>query len=397
MAVVPFRIDIPQADLDDLAQRLERTRWADVMDGAGWTYGADDDFMHDLIAAWRSFDWRAREAELNRFPQFKARIDGEGVHFVHVRGRGPNPAPLILTHGWPSSFLEYLGLVGPLTDPAAHGGDPADAFDVIVPSLPGYGFSNRPTKPGMTPRRIAELWVKLMTELGYDRFAAHGCDWGSYVTSVIGLDHPDRVLGVHMGTVSLGVQRAAGPARERTPGEIERARARQRWAERETGYSHLQGTKPQTLAYGLSDSPAGLAAWIGEKWRAWQDRTDPRCAIPREALLTNLAIYWFTRTINSSARIYYESRANPVRLNPGERVSAPSGFFLETPPGERNRPAGETTRTGGAARAKAEEAFNVQRWFEAPRGGHFPALETPDLLIEELRAFFRPLRPSGAG
>jgi pimeloyl-ACP methyl ester carboxylesterase len=299
----------------------------------------------------------------------------------------------MLTHGWPSSFVEYLQVIGPLTDPAAFGGDPADAFDVIVASLPGYGFSDAPTKPGMTPRRIADLWVKLMGGLGYERFGAHGCDWGSYVTSLIGLDHPDRVFGVHMGTVSLGVSRPSGPQKARTPEELDHARARRRWADRERGYAIIQGTKPQTLAYGLTDSPAGLAAWIGEKWSAWTDRTDPSCAIPRETLLTNIAVYWLTRSINGACRLYYESQAAPVRLSEGQRVTAPSGFFLETPPAYRNRPPAESAARTAAARAKAEEAFNVQRWFEAPRGGHFPALETPDLLIEELRAFFRPLRP----
>ena len=393
MDVQPFRVAVPEAELALLRSRLGAVRWPGSMPGVGWDYGIDDNYARALVQDWADFDWRGCETALNAWPHFKAQVDGQGVHYLHVKGKGPNPAPLILTHGWPSSFVEYLGLIGPLTDPAAHGGDPADAFDVVAASLPGFGFSDIPDKPGMTPRRIAELWVKLMTGLGYERFAAHGCDWGSYVTSVIGFDHPDRVLGVHMGSVSLGVRREA---RERTPRnaeDAERARARQRWADRERGYSVIQGSKPQTLAYGLNDSPAGLAAWIGEKWRAWADRTDPAVAIPREALLTNLSVYWFTNTINSACRIYYESHKNPVVLEPGERVRAPSGFFLETPPALRDPARAEAAaRASAAQRAVADAAFNVQRWFEAPLGAHFPALETPGLLVDELRAFFRPLR-----
>lgn len=392
MAIVPFRIDVPQPALEDLAERLRRTRWPGAIAGGGWAYGIDDGYARELADGLAGFDWRTYEAELNAFPHFKIEIDGLNIHFLHIRGKGPSPTPLLLTHGWPSSFVEWLGLVGPLADPAAFGGDPADCFDVIVPSLPGYGFSDIPEQPGMTPRRIADLWARLMGELGYPRFAAHGCDWGSYITSLLGLDHPDRVMGLHMGSVSLSVPSDDADPAGRTPEQIEWARRRKRWLRREAGYSAIQATKPQTLAYGLNDSPCGLAAWIGEKWRAWSDQADPSCAIPAETLLGNIAIYWFTGTINSACRLYYESDQAPVRLLPGQRVEPPAGFFIESPAASRAKGGRGKIPPDAGPRRRAEAAFNVRRWCVAPRGGHFPALETPDLLVGELRDFFRDLK-----
>ena len=391
MGMVPFRIDVPQSALEDLAERLRRTRWPDAVAGGGWTYGIDDEYARKLADDLARFDWRAWEAHLNVYPHFKAEIDGINLHFVYVRGKGPSPKPLLLTHGWPSSFVEWLGLVGPLTDPAAFGGDPRDSFDLIIPSLPGYGFSDIPRRPGMNPRRIADLWVSLMGELGYPRFAAHGCDWGAYITALIGLDHPDRVIGVHMGSVGLSVEPNGSERPERTTEQLEWARRRKRWLQREAGYSAIQGTKPQTLAYGLNDSPAGLAAWIGEKWRVWSHHADPSCAIPRDILLGTIALYWFTGTINSACRLYYESNQAPVRAPKGRRVEPPAGFFIECPAASRAQGgAGAHAPDTGPLR-RAEAAFNVHRWRVAPRGGHFPALETPDLLVSELQDFFRPL------
>jgi len=392
MGIVPFRIDVPQAAVEDLTERLRRTRWPDAIAGGGWAYGIDAGYARDLVDSWARFDWRAYEASLNAYPHFKAEIDGFNLHFLHIRGKGPAPKPLLLTHGWPSSFVEWLGLIGPLTDPAAFGGDPSDSFDVIIPSLPGYGFSEIPQQPGMTPRRIAELWVSLMEELGYPRFAAHGCDWGSYITSLIGLDHPDRVMGIHTASVGLSVEADDAERSERTPEQLEWARRRKRWLQREAGYSAIQATKPQTLAYGLTDSPAGLAAWIGEKWWAWSDHADPSCAIPRETLLGNIAVYWFTGTINSACRLYYESDRAPVRVPRGQRVEPPAGFFLECPVASRGKGGVDRPSPDTGPRRRADEAFDVQRWRVAPRGGHFPALETPDLLVSELRDFFRPLK-----
>ena len=393
MTPEPFRVSVPEAELDYLRRRLRDTRWPSRVEGAGWDYGIDDEYLRSLVGYWLDeFDWRAQEAALNAWPQVRCTVDGHAVHAVHVPGRGPSPLPLVLSHGWPSSIVEWRDVIGPLTDPAAYGGDPADAFTVVAPSLPGYGFSQIPVEPGMSPRRIAAMWAELMAALGYERFAAHGCDWGSYVTALLGLDHPERVVGVHMGMVSL-----SGSAKPPATVEDEAYRERvRRWRGQEQGYVAIQSTKPQTLAYGLTDSPAGLAAWIAEKWSAWTDcggNLDQ--VIPRDVLLTNIAIYWFTKTINSASRLYKESKDAPVRLAPGQRVEVPSGFLLETSPQARGEAPGSTAsaaRIGAPPRARAEAAFNVHRWTPVTRGGHFPALEIPDVFVDEVRAFFRPLR-----
>lgn len=396
-AIDPFEIAIPDEALRDLHARIDNTRWPDSLEDVGWAYGTDPAYLRDLVDTWRHhYDWRAQEAALNALPQYRTAIDGIDVHFAHRPGNGPDPLPLVLTHGWPSSFIEYTGLIEALCDPGAHGGDPADAFHVVVPSLPGYGFSGQTKRPGMTPRVMAGMWVELMGRLGYDRFGAHGCDWGSYVTSLLGYDHPDRLAGIHMGMVSMG----APGRRDREKGPEEEAflERRRRWAATESGYQQIQGTKPQTLAYGLSDSPVGLAAWIAEKWRAWSDcGGDLDSAIARDTVLTNIAIYWFTGTINSASRLYYESRHNPASIQPGERIEVPCGFFLEQSPSQREGEAGgaaflDRPRVGAPPRERVEPGFNIQRWFLAPNGGHFPALETPAMLVDELRAFFRPLR-----
>ncbi len=395
-----FKISISDEALQDLHARIDNTRWPDGLEDVGWAYGTDPGYLRELIDDWRHrFDWRAQESALNALPQYRTRIDDLDLHFVHQPGDGPAPLPLVLSHGWPSSFVEYQKVIGPLADPAAYGGDAADAFHVVVPSLPGYGFSGILTRPGMTPRRMAEIWAELMNRLGYSRFGAHGCDWGSYITSLLGLDFPERTLGIHMGMVSLG-----SPSRrdsEKSALEEAYLDRRQRWGAVESGYVQIQGTKPQTLAYGLNDSPVGLAAWIAEKWRAWSDcGGDLDSAIERDIVLTNIAIYWFTGTINSASRLYYEARQQPVKLQPGQRVEVPSGFFLEKSLSLRedvDEPSGReflsTPRIGAPPRERVEGAFNIQRWFEAPTGGHFPALETPELLVDEIRAFFRPLRP----
>jgi pimeloyl-ACP methyl ester carboxylesterase len=393
-----FEIAISDEALRDLHTRIDNTRWPDSLEDVGWEYGADSVYLRGLVDDWRHrYDWRAQEAALNALPQYRTPIEDLDVHFVHRAGNGPAPLPLVLSHGWPSTFAEWQEVIAPLADPAAHGGDAADAFHVVVPSLPGYGFSGIPTRPGMTPRRMAAMLAELMSRLGYERFGAHGCDWGSYVTSLLGLDFAERTVGVHMGMVSL---RAPG-RRERKKSAEEEAYLdrRRRWGAAESGYIAIQSTKPQTLAYGLTDSPVGLAAWLAEKWRAWSDcGGDLDSAIERDILLTNIAIYWFTGTINSASRLYYESRHDPVVLQPGERVEVPSGFFLEQSPSQREGapPPGReflaTPRVGAPPRERVEGAYNIQRWFEAPTGGHFPALETPELLVDEIRAFFRPLR-----
>jgi pimeloyl-ACP methyl ester carboxylesterase len=389
VAVTPFRIEVPDADLTALREAIARTRWPDQVEGAGWDYGTELGYLQELVAYWADgFDWRAQEAALNSVPQFRAEVapagyDPLGLHCVHQPGVGPDPLPLVLTHGWPSTHFEYQKVIAPLADPGAHGGDPADAFHVVVPSLPGYGFSDITRARGMTPRVIARSWVALMRELGYEKFAAAGCDWGAYVTALLGLDHPEHLHGIHMGMLNF---RAAG-AREPTAEEADYAARAAAWRRDEIGYSMIQGTKPQSLAYGLTDSPAGLAGWIVEKWRRWSDcHGDVESLFTRDELLTTIAIYWFTGTINSANRLYYESRTHPVRLAEGERVRPPAGFLFER---VIEGPGGNI---GPPPRSRADAVYDVRRWTIADQGAHFPAMENPDLYVAEVRAFFRNLR-----
>jgi pimeloyl-ACP methyl ester carboxylesterase len=379
--VEPFRIAIPDAVLEDLRERLGRTRWPDEIEGAGWDYGANLAYLRELVEYWRtSFEWRAQEERLNAFRHFRARVDGLGIHFVRERGQGPRPLPLILTHGWPSTFFQMAKLIPLLADPGAHGADPEDAFDVIVPSLPGCGFSDRPTQRGMTKTRIASLWAKLMTEaLGYERFGAHGGDIGSGVTAWLAFDHPDRVVGIHVADV---IRPYLGPGS--TPlTQAERAflDEEQRWMTAEGAYDSIQATKPQTLAYGLTDSPAGLAAWIVEKFRSWSDcGGDVERRFSKDELFTHLTIYWATGTIHSANRLYFERDREPRLLGRGERVEVPCAVAIF--PADIDRP----------PREWAERAYNLARFTVMPRGGHFAEAEEPQLLAEDIRAFFRPLR-----
>ncbi len=378
MGIQPFTIAVADDVLADLRRRLAATRWPDEVDDAGWDYGANLAYLKGLVAYWRDgFDWRAQEATLNQYAQYRADIDGVGVHFVHERGRGPHPLPLIITHGWPSSFAQMLKIVPLLTDPARYGGDPADAFDVVVPSLPGFGFSDRPRARGMNGQRIATLWARLMADtLGYRRFAAAGGDLGSPVTRRLALAHPDLVVGMHL--TDVGYPTADRP--DFSAAERRYLDAVRDWSAHEGAYMMLQSIKPQTLAYGLTDSPVGLAAWIVEKFRAWSDCAgDVERRFSKDELLTTIMIYWVTETINSSVRLYYENRGIPP-LAPEQRINVPAGVAifpkdLALPP-----------------REWAERSLRVERWTEMPRGGHFAAMEEPALLVEDLRAFFRPLR-----
>ncbi len=388
MAVTPFRIAVPEADLDALRAAIARTRWPDQVADAGWDYGTPLGYLQELLGYWADgFRWREREQMLNSLPQFRTTVDAPGfddfgLHFVHQPGVGPAPLPLVLSHGWPSTHYEYHDVVARLANPGAFGDDPADAFHVVVPSLPGYGFSDIPSRRGMTPRVMATMFVDLMGQLGYDRFAAAGCDWGAYVTALLGLHHPDALAGIHMGMLNL-----RAPDYQPTTDDAEYGARAKAWSREETGYSTIQGTKPQSLAYGLVDSPAGLAGWIVEKWRRWSDcGGDVQRLFTRDELLTTIAIYWLTGTINSANRLYYESRHDPVRLAEGERVRPPAGFLLERLVG------GPTPNIGPPPRRRADAVYDVRRWTVAEQGLHFPALENPDLYVEELRAFFRPLR-----
>ncbi|HWZ45215.1 MAG TPA: epoxide hydrolase [Candidatus Saccharimonadales bacterium] len=383
MAIEKFTINVPDAVLADLNRRLDATRWPDSLENDGWDYGSSLSYMKSLAGYWRNgYNWRRQEAALNQLPQYRAALDGFRVHFAHVRGKGPKPLPLIITHGWPGSFAEMVKLIPLLTDPAAHGGRAEDAFDVVIPSLPGYGFSDRPTERGMGPTRVAALWARLMTELGYERFAAQGGDWGSAISTALGLDHAERIVGIHLNYIA-GRFLLGGTLNQSQGDDVARSYLAElrSWWDIEGGYSHLQSTKPQTLGYGLNDSPVGLAAWIIEKFRTWSDCAgNPEQVFTRDELLTNVMIYWVTQTATSSTRLYYETREHPLQLSPANRVKPPVAVALF--PGEIAMP----------PRALAERGYNIARWTAMPRGGHFAAMEQPGLLAQDLREFFRPLR-----
>ncbi len=383
MEVQPFKIAISDQVLDDLKQRLANTRWPDESLDSGWDYGSNLAYVKELVEYWRSnFDWRAQEKRLNEFNHFKTGVEGLNIHFIHERGTGPNPMPLVITHGWPSTFFEMSKIVPLLADPGSHGGDPEDSFDVVAPSLPGFGFSDRPKQRGMQVLKVADMWAKLMTEnLGYPRFAAVGGDIGAGVTSRLGFAHPDSLTGIHLTSITRPTPYLGPGAKTLTEAESAYSAQREKWQQDEGGYAHIQGTKPQTRAYGLNDSPAGLAAWIVEKYRTWSDcHGDVESRFSKDELLTTITIYWVTQTISSSTRMYLENQTHTWVMGPDERVKAPVGVALF--PQEIAKP----------PREWAERSYDVRRWTEMPKGGHFAALEEPELLAEEVRAFFRPLR-----
>ena len=342
MHIQPLTIHISQADLDDLQDRLKRTRWPDEVDDAGWDYGANLAYMQELIAYWRTaFDWRGQEQTINNFANFRAEMDGVGIHFIHERGKGSNPIPLVLTHGWPSSFAEMLKIIPMLTDPEHYGADPADSFDVVVPSIPGFGFSDRPLQRGMTRSRVADLWVRLMDELGYPRFAAHANDIGAVISCYIARDYPSHLVGYH--TLMPHFPSPSFGTGTSTMSEAERrfAACNEQWEREEGGYNLIQETKPQTLAYGLNDSPAGLAAWIIEKWRSWgaMDGHIER-SFTMDELLTNVTIYWVTQTANSSSRSYYERLRDQRGFGINPQISVPTGVALTMETVQRARASG---------------------------------------------------------
>jgi pimeloyl-ACP methyl ester carboxylesterase len=380
--VEPYEIAIPDETLRDLRERISRTRWPDEVEGVGWEQGTPLGYLRSLLAEWSDgFDWRAREAELNRLPHFRAELGGLWVHFVHARARAQPAIPLVLTHGWPSTFLEMLPLVPLLTDPVAHGID-GPAFDLVIPSLPGYGFSDRPRRPGMTTRAIAPLWHELMRGLGYDRYGAGGTDFGAGVATFMALDRPEPLTGVHL--TFLEERPFLGPgARPLTGSEREYVAQAERWARTEYAYADLQATKPQTAGYGLTDSPAGLAAWVVEKWRSWGDTAgDPDARYGRDLLLSTLTVFWATETIASSMRLYWEKRRAGPAFGPGDAVTVPTGIAVF---------ANEHVPEGRPPREWAERMYAVRRWTEMPRGGHFAAVEDPELVARDVAAFFRDL------
>jgi microsomal epoxide hydrolase len=373
----PFRIEVPQADLDDLQTRLARTRWPDQLEDVGWDYGIPLDYVRELAGYWRAgYDWRAHERELNGFPQFTTTIAGQRVHFLHVRSPEPDAVPLIMTHGWPGSVVEFTKVIGPLTDPRAHGGDPADAFHLVLPSIPGYGFSGPTREPGWNVARIALAWDELMSRLGYERYGAQGGDWGSAISRELGVSAPGHVIGVH-----LNMLLTAGMPDDPDLTDVEKRRVERLRQFRATGmgYGAIQSTRPQTLAYALTDSPAGQLAWIVDKFREWTDGEMPEDAVDRDQMLTNITVYWLTGTAGSSARLYLEA-ARSGTWGPPAPSTAPTGiavFPYEIAP---------------AVRRFAEQSNNIVHWSEFDRGGHFAAMEEPDLLVTDIRDFFRQLR-----
>ena len=379
MNILPFTIDIPQATLDDLERRLQATRWPDESEGSGWAMGASLSYMKELAQYWREgYDWRAAETRLNAFPQFTASVDGLDLHFIHVRGKGPNPTPLLLLHGWPDSFYRFIKVIPLLTDPARFGGDPARSFDVVVPSLPGFGFSTRPTAPGgMRSTASAERLARLMTEgLGHERYLVSGGDIGARVARLMAIAHPEQILGLHLTDIGFPRDVSFTPdVSNPTPAEQQFLGSTQGWFMQEGGYAMVQSSRPQTLAYGLNDSPIGLAAWIVEKFRAWSDCDgDVERRFSKDDLLTNVMIYWLTETLSSSTRLYFEDGRTAPQLKPGQRLTAPTGVTLF--PRDFTRP----------PREMAERFLNVVRWAERPSGGHFTALEEPEAFTAELVA-----------
>ena len=382
-AITPFKIHVPDAVLADLKERLARARPPEELDGSGWTHGTSLAYLRELTAYWRDkFDWRAQERRLNQFEQFKTTIDGIGVHFIHRRSKEPNALPLILIHGWPGSFAEFAKVIDPLTDPVRHGGRPEDAFDVVVPSLPGYGFSDKPPQYGYGRDRTAAIFVQLMARLGYQRYGAQGGDLGAGISNKMALDDAPHVAGLHLNLCTNGVPPDPANPSAGVPAE-ELARMRERdafWTDEQTAYSHMHGTRPQTIGYALNDSPLGLAAWIVEKFRTWCDCDgNPEKGFTKDELLTNLTIYWATQTATSAARFYYDNRhgsAPPIQ----QRVEVPTACAV-FPKEIRFTP-----------RRWLETRYNLTRFTIMPRGGHFAALEQPEFLVNDVRAFFRDLR-----
>jgi pimeloyl-ACP methyl ester carboxylesterase len=381
--VVPYTIRVPDAALVDLKERLARTRLPDAIDGSGWSYGTDLVYLKELIAYWRDkFDWREQERRLNGYEQFKTNIDGIDVHFVHRRSTQPNALPLLMTHGWPGSFVEFTKIIDPLSDPVSHGGRSEDAFHVVIPSIPGYGFSDAPRQSGYGPRRMADIFAKLMARLGYTRYGAQGGDWGSIISRSLAVQDAAHVAGLHLNFCSGSPPPGVGNAIDLLPpAEAQRVRSSLFATGEEQGYSGIQGTKPQTLGYALNDSPAGLAAWIVEKFRSWCDCDgNVEKKFTKDELLTNITLYWVTQTATSSARLYYESRHG----------GQPDDRRIEVPTGCAIFPRELTY----APRVWLEPRMNLVRWTEMPHGGHFAALEEPELLVEDVRAFFSGLRDS---
>lgn len=375
----PFEVTVSQEEISDIRARLGNARWPDQLPEAGWSYGTNREYLRSLCEYWaEEFDWDGFTDRFNQFDQYVTTIDGQRVHFYHVRSPEPSAKPLLLSHGWPGSVAEFLDVIGPLTDPTAHGGDPGDAFHVIAPSLPGYGFSGPTGKQGYGIETVADTFATLMQRLGYDSYFAQGGDWGALITSLLGAEYPDRVDGIHMNMLFVTPSALTDPMEMLDEQGMADYRETKEFRDHETGYQEIQSTKPQTVGYGLNDSPIGLAGWIIEKFHRWSDCDgDIEAQFERDRLLDNLSVYWLTETINSSMRLYYET--DQLAAMP-DSVTVPTGH---------TRYPAEVMKT---PRVWAEEVYNIAHWNELPEGGHFPAMEVPELFVEDVRAFFRDIR-----
>lgn len=379
-AISEFRIDIPQTDLDDLRERLTRTRWGGQLPGAAWERGVPVGYLRELAERWATtYDWRTHEAELNAHPQYVTDIDGQRLHFVHVKAAEPGALPLLLAHGWPGSIVEFLDVIGPLTDPRAHGGDPADAFDVVIPSLPGFGFSGPLSGPGWDSRRIATAFAELMHRLGYQRYGAQGGDFGAFVAPDLGRVDPQHVVGVHVNAATMGFipfgELSEAELAELTDAERARVARMKAFLGEGNGYFQIQATRPQTLAHALLDSPVGQLAWIVEKFKEWTHGDLPEESVDRDRMLTNVTLYWLTGTAGSAANLYYESMHTRNWPTPSEVPTGVAVFAEDI-----------------AIRRYAERGNTIVHWSEFDRGGHFAAMEVPDLLVQDMRTFFRRFR-----
>ena len=394
--IVPFKIQVSDVVLADLKRRLAQVRFADELPDAGWDYGTNLAYLKSLVEYWRDkYDWRAQEKRLNAFDQYRTNIDGVDIHFIHQRSKNPNATPLLLLNGWPSSIIEYEKVIGPLTDPVSYGGRAEHSFHVVIPSMPGFGFSGKPRERGFDPERIARMWVQLMARLGYSSYAAHGSDWGNGIATRVALADPTHVAALHIaGCGGAPVAPVTNPGDQRRQPAIPNSAVN---AAHNLGYQEIQSTKPQTLGQGLSDSPAGLASWIIEKWYAWSDHDgDLEKVVTKDALLTNIMIYWVTNSATSSARIYYESRhmlgglAPTPFPRPEARVNTPTG--CGSFPLQYDRRGNPVDTSSAEARKAAETRYNVVHFTTMPHGGHFPAFEQPTLWVDDIRAFFAVVR-----
>jgi pimeloyl-ACP methyl ester carboxylesterase len=383
-SIQPFRVEVPQADLDDLTDRLARTRWPDELPGEGWSRGVPMDYLKELAEYWRTgYDWRGREAKLNEYPQFTTTIEGQTVHFLHVRSPEPVATPLMLIHGWPGSFVEFLDVIGPLSDPRAHGGDAADAFHLVIPSIPGHGFSQPLSAPGWTHRHIAQAFTELMRRLGYEGYGVQGGDAGAFIAPEMGRIDPAHMIGVHVNSlvqIPSVIQIMAGLVVFSKAERVRLARFKH-FRDEMMGYMHIQSTRPRTLAYGLTDSPVGQLAWIVEKYKEWTDPVAalPEDAIDRDQILTNVSVNWFAGTAGSSANLYYETLHDPTAKKRKARNTVPTGVAV-------------SLTQDVTIRRWADRENNIVHWTEFERGGHFAAMEAPDFLVADVREFFRRLR-----